>query len=100
MHHHAPVTDRAVRPLSLFVFWSTSAESIFHLNYRNEMSYKRPKSEHWDMLAQLFPGFAGKAGTADTSVHLRGEKARAWRTELSNPKDVSLELLLKEGQRW
>ena len=62
------------------------------------MSYKRPKSEHWDMLAQLFPGFAG---TADTSVRLSGEKERAWRTELSNPEDVSLELLFKEeGQRW
>lgn len=46
------------------------------------------------MLAQLFTGFAG---TAVTSVHLSGEKARDWRTELSNPRNSSLKLLLKEG---
>lgn len=40
------------------------------------------------MLAQLFPGFAGKAGTAKTSVHLRGGKVRTWRTELPNPKHI------------
>lgn len=52
------------------------------------------------MLAQLFPGFAGKAGAAKTSVHLGGEKARAWRAELSSPKDISSQVLFKEGQPW
>lgn len=39
------------------------------------------------MLAQLFPGFAGKVGMAETSVQ-RAEKAGSWRTELSNPRDI------------
>lgn len=46
------------------------------------------------MLAQLFLGFTGKMYAAETSVQ-RGEKARFWRTELSNTRDMSLQALVQ-----
>lgn len=87
-----PLMNRAIRPLGLFafpfVFWLTSPESIFHLNFmETKWVINDPNQNLGTCWLSFSQDFQGKAGIAETSIQ-RGEEARSWRTELSNPKDI------------
>lgn len=82
----SPCTE-ATRPICLPICFPAHFTYFSSTFYGNEMGYKWPKSEPWDMLAQLFPGFAGKAG--GWNICLKRGEGDVLSAELSNPEDIS-----------
>lgn len=74
------MTNSAVRSFGLFAFpfFFLALFTWIYFPFKfYDTGYKWPKSEPWDVLAQLFPGLTGEAGTMETSVYLMGENAKA-----------------------